>query len=131
MLLNSFVITIFALALAALASNFVNSSNAQNAAANIMTLALCFLGGVFVPRYMLSDGILAVSQFLPTYWNVIALERATELTSFDTSAMAPFWQAVMIQLTFAAAVFCLSLLVGKHINQSERFVNSVRTELEG
>jgi ABC-2 type transport system permease protein len=131
MLLNSFVITIFALALAALASNFVNSGNAQNAVANIMTLALCFLGGVFVPRYMLSDGILAVSRFLPTYWNVIALERATELTSFDTSTLAPFWQAIAIQLAFAAAVFCVSLLVGKHINQSERFISSVRTELEG
>jgi len=131
MLLNSFVITIFALALAALASNFVSSSNAQNAVANIMTLALCFLGGVFVPRYMLSDGILAVSRFLPTYWNVIALERATELTSFYASALTPFWQAIAIQLAFAAAVFCVSLVIGKHISQSERFVNSVRTELEG
>jgi len=128
--LNCFVITIFALALAALASNFINNSNVQNAIANIMTLALCFLGGVFVPRYMLSDGILAVSRFLPTYWNIIALERATELTSFDASALAPFWQAIVMQLTFAAAVFCVSLVVGKHINQSERFNNSMRTELE-
>ena len=130
MLLNSFIIMLYALALSSLASSFTGSANAQNAIANVMTLTLCFLGGVFVPLSMLGDGILAVSRFLPTYWNVIALERIVELTSFEASALVPVWQAMAIQIAFAVAIFCVSLLVSKHINQSERFAGGVRTEVE-
>jgi len=129
-ILNTFVLLIFALALASLASTFISGSNAQSAAANIMTLGLCFFGGVFVPRFLLGDGILAVAQFLPTYWNVIALERITELSSFTADALNPIWQAMGLQLAFAAAVFCVTLLISKQLRQSEKFANSTKTELE-
>jgi len=130
MLLNSFLCMIYASALAALASNFVTSSNSQNAIANVMTLALCFLGGVFVPLELLGDGILAISRFLPTYWNVTALERISGLTSFEASALTPVWQAMVIQIAFAAAFFSITLVITKYLNQSERFFGSVKTELE-
>ncbi|MCL2426818.1 MAG: ABC transporter permease, partial [Oscillospiraceae bacterium] len=130
MVLNTFVLLVFAMAIAALGSIFVNSRNAQNAVANIVTMALCFLGGVFVPTQLLGDGVIAVSRFLPTYWNVIALARIGNLTALDAYSLRPVWEAMGIQLVFAAAVFAVTLLLSKHVGQSERFASSIRTEVE-
>jgi len=128
--LNTLVFTFVALSVAALSGTFVRSSNSQNAAANIMTLSLCFLGGVFVPLEMLGEGILSVARFLPTYWNVTALERIYMLNSFGLDAMRPVWQAMAIQLAFAAAILCITLVLSKYLSQSERSFGSVKTELE-
>jgi len=129
-LLNSFTFTIVAMSVAALCGSFVKSVNSQNAVANIITLALCFLGGVFVPLSIIGDGILVVSRFLPTYWNVIALERISALTSFEAGALQPIWQAMFLQLAFAGAIFCVALVIGKHLGQSERYHASMKTEIE-
>ena len=129
-LLNSLVFSFVAMSLAALSGSFVRSPNAQNAVANILALSLCFLGGVFVPASMLGDGILAVARFLPTYWNVTALEKISALTSFEAGAMSPVWQAILIQVAFAAAFFCATLIIGTFLGKSERSFGSVKTEIE-
>jgi ABC-2 type transport system permease protein len=129
-LLNSFVFTVVALSLAAFLSNFTRSPNAQNAVANVVGLGLCFVGGVFVPLEMLGEGLLAFARFLPTYWNVTTLEHIGALTSFDSGSLVPIWQALLIQLVFAAAFFCLTLVVSKQQNQSEKSFGTIRTELE-
>ena len=129
-LLNTFIMMITALSIASLSCLFVKSPNSQNAIANFVSLGLCFLGGVFVPLSILGEGILAVSRFTPTYWYVTAVNDIFKLTSFSESALAPIWQAMLTQLIFAAAFFCLSLFISKHMNQSERNFGSIRTELE-
>jgi len=129
-MLNTLVYTIVALSVAALCGTFVRSPNSQNAVANILTLGFCFLGGVFIPLEMLGDGVLAVSRFLPTYWNVTALEKIYALTSFGYEAMAQIWQAMVIQLAFASAILCVTLVLSKHFNQAEHSFGSVRTEIE-
>ena len=129
-LLNSFVMTLVALSIASLVSAFIKSPNSQNAAANFVSLGLCFLGGVFVPISILGEGLLTVARFTPTYWYVKALGNICELTSFSRDTLAPIWQAILTMLIFAAAFFCLSLVIGKHISQSEKF-SSNRTEIEG
>jgi len=130
MLLNSLVVTVIALSLASLINLFINNPNTLNAVTNFGGLGLCFLGGVFVPLYFFGDGVLAVAQFTPIYWYSAALDEIYELTSFSREALAPIWQAMFTQLVFALAFFCMALVIGKHMNQSERFFNSVRTELE-
>ena len=129
-LLNSLIFTLVAMAVAALSGSFVRSANSQNAVANILTLGLCFLGGVFVPLSLLGDGLLAVARFLPTYWNVSALEHIGTLTSFSPETLQPVRQAMLMQLAFAAAIFCVTLVLGKYLSQSERFLSSTRTEFE-
>ena len=130
LLLNSFVFTVVALSISALIGSFARSPNAQNAAANVVGLGLCFLGGVFVPLEMFGEGLLSVARFLPTFWTVTAIEHIGTLTSFEASSLGPIWQALLIQLVFAAAFFCVTLLIGKHQNQSEKSFGSIRTELE-
>ena len=128
-LLNSLVFSAVALAIATLVSSFVRSPNAQNAAANLISLGLCFLGGVFVPPEMLGEGILAVSRFLPSYWYLTALERVSELASFDEAALRSASRPILIQLVFAATFFCVALLLSKYQNRSESSFGSVRTEI--
>ena len=130
LLINTFLITLIALAIASLASLFIKSPNAQNAVANFVSLGLCFLGGVFVPLDLMGEGILAAAKFNPVYWYVITTEYICALTSFSGNAMAPVWQAMLTQLAFAAAILCVALMVGKQINLSEKSFGSVRTELE-
>jgi ABC-2 type transport system permease protein len=129
-ILNSFVFTVVATAIASLACLFVRGPNSQNAVANSLSLVLSFIGGVFVPLELLGDGLLAVSRFTPTYWYVTALDRICALTSFGGDALATVWQAVLIQLAFAAAIFCVALAVNKHRSGSEKFFGSASTELE-
>ena len=128
--LNSFVVMIVALAIASFAGPFINSPNSQNAIANFTSLGLCFLGGVFVPLDLMGEGILTAARFTPLYWYSTALDRICKLNSYSKAALAPVWQAMLTQLAFAAAFFCLALVVGKHLNQSERSFGSVRTELD-
>ena len=129
-LINSIAFTIVALSIASVISPFLTSPNSQNAASNFLALGLCFLGGVFVPLELFGDGMLIVSRFTPTYWYITALDRIAGLTSFDSDAIMSVWQAILTQLIFAAALFCVALVVGKQFAQSERFFKSVKTELE-
>jgi len=71
-----------------------------------------------------------VARFLPTYWNVTALEKISALTSFEAGAMSPVWQAILIQVAFAAALFCATLIIGTFLGKSERSFGSVKTEIE-
>jgi ABC-2 type transport system permease protein len=128
--LNTFVFTIVAAAMASLACSFVRGPNSQNAVANSLSLVLSFVGGVFVPLEMLGENLLAVARFTPAYWYVTALERICSLNSFRGGALAPIWQAMLLQLAFAAALFCVALAVAKHLNESESSFRSANTELE-
>ena len=128
--LNTFAYTVVSTSIASLACSFVRGPSSQNAVANALSLILSFLGGVFVPLDLLGDSLLAVSRFTPAYWYEIALDRICALTIFNREALAPVWQAMLIQFAFSVAVFCVALAVNKHRNASERFFGSVSTELE-
>ena len=129
-MLNVFMVMLVALSIASLASLFIKSVNSQNAVVNFLSLGLSFLGGVFVPLSLLGDGMLAVARFTPTYWYVTALDHIYALSSFSADALAPVWQAMLTQLAFAAAFICVSLVVGKQLNQSERSFRSIQTEID-
>ena len=128
--LNSFAFTVVATAIASLACSFVRGPSSQNAVANSLSLVLSFIGGVFVPLEFFGDGLLAVSKFTPTYWYVTALDHACALTSFNRESLRVVWQAILLQLAFAAALFCVALAVNKHRNASESSFRSAVTELE-
>lgn len=130
LLLNSFVLTIVALALAMLAGSFVRSMNSQHAVSNFLSLGLCFLGGVFVPLEMMGEGILSVARLTPTYWYSSALKQICDLTSFGNKELAPIWQAMLIQIGYAVAIFCVSAVINKYRNQSEKSFSSIQTEIE-
>jgi len=128
--INMGAFTLFTTSLSPIISAVVSGPNSQNTIANVLALGLSFIGGVFVPLELLGDSMLAFSRFTPTYWYITAIDRISALTSFSRESMAGVWQAMLLQLAFAAAIFCVGLTVSKHVNASEKRLIDPSTELD-
>lgn len=111
--LNALVFSVVCASLGFLIGIFVRNATVQSAISNVLTLGMSFLCGVFVPRSVMSSSVLAVSKFLPAYWYVDALENIAGLTRIDTASLQPIFQALGIQLAFAAAIFSIGLLLSR------------------
>ena len=103
-----------AITLAILCSQFTTSDVVQAIISNFVSLALSFLGGLFVPLEFLSEGMLKIARFLPTYWYANTFDTINHLTSYSAQALEPVVQGLLLQLGFAAMFFCLSLVVSKY-----------------
>ena len=103
-----------AITLAILCSQFTTSDVVQAIISNFVSLALSFLGGLFVPLEFLSEGMLKIARFLPTYWYANTFDTINHLTSYSAQALEPVLQGLLLQLGFAAMFFCLSLVVSKY-----------------
>ena len=111
-MLNSFAFLLVSVALTLLISNYTTTESATHMLGNIIGMGSCFLAGVFVPQSMLSEGVLNVARFLPTYWYIRANDM---LAGFSKEAldMQFYWRAIGIQLLFAGALFAAALVVIK------------------
>lgn len=110
---NSLAFLLIGVALTALLSSFHwgdNVMNAINMVANIVGLGMAFIGGVFVPQNMLSEQVLSVARFIPTYWyiRVNNMLAGFSVEAFDSEI---YWTSIGIQLLFAAAAFALVLVI--------------------
>lgn len=115
-LLNTAVFMLVAVGISVFCSQFTHSSTAQSMMSNCVALSLSFLGGLFVPLTMLSDPIRQAARLLPTYWYVDTFEKINSLSA--SSSLMPIWQGMLLQLAFAAAFLCLTMLV-VHFRRAE------------
>lgn len=129
-ILNSFAYMLISMSVAMLAGSFANDLNSSNAFANIISLSFSFLGGVFVPLEMFGDSLLSLAKFVPTYWYSTALDNICSLTAFNKNTLAPIISAILIQLGFAFAIFCVSLVIRKKKSGSEKSYGSIQTYIE-
>lgn len=113
-LLNTLLMLIVALSLSYLIGMFINNSDLLSGAANIVSLSMCFLCGVFVPMDVMDKSVLKVSQFLPVYW----YEQVNEILSSDISLTSQLqekvWLGMGIELLFAVVFVFLIMVVSKH-----------------
>lgn len=112
-LLNSFVFTVCCVSIGFLVGKFVKNQNAISAACNVITLGSCFISGVFVPQELLSDSVLKMASFTPTYWYVKANNVIAELSQFDYSHVSTVLSYMLIEMVFALSFFAVTLVVGK------------------
>ena len=75
-----------------LCSQFTSTPTVQAIISNFVSLALSFLGGLFVPMELLSEGMLKVARFLPTYWYADTFDKINALTSYSAQALRPVVQ---------------------------------------
>ena len=113
-ILNTFTMLIVALSLSYLIGMFITNSNLLSGVANLVSLAMCFLCGVFVPMDVMDKSVLKVAQFLPVYW----YEQVNEILSRHHTLSPEFLGQVLIgigiQLLFAAAFISLILVVSRY-----------------
>lgn len=129
-LINTLVLLIVSVSIAFLAGMFIRSGNMQEAVGNFVSLSLSFLGGVFVPLELFGKGLKSAAHFVPTYWYSSALDKICELSSFGKAELLPIYQAFLIQIGFAAAIFCVALAVSKSRSESGKSFTSDITEMD-
>lgn len=110
---NSLALTAVAMSLSYLAGMTVRKPAALNGINNIITLGLCFLGGIFVPVEMLGSRVKIIAQFLPTYWYAQINGILGDFETLNREALCTFYRGLLIQLLFAAACFCVTMAVNK------------------
>ncbi|MFA6941816.1 MAG: ABC transporter permease [Clostridiaceae bacterium] len=113
MLLNSFIFTLAALSISFLIANIVKSRGAMSAAANVVSLGSCFIGGVMVPQALLGKSVLKIASFTPTYWYVKANNQIVNLANYNIESLQPVITCMLITLGFAAAILAVTISVIK------------------
>lgn len=116
--LNSLAFTIVCVALGFFVGIVIKSYNAQAAIANVLSLGMSFLCGVFVPQSIMSPTVLRIASFLPGYWYVKANDTLGELSSIDMNSLTPVFNAMLIQLGFSAVIFFAALYISKRKQQN-------------
>lgn len=116
--LNTLVFSITALSIAFLAGRFIRGSAAQSAVANVLSLGLSFISGIFVPQFLLGETVLKIASFTPTYWYIKAVEAIKDLSVYSFSNLKPVFADMLIQLAFAAACFIIAMVASKQKRQN-------------
>lgn len=88
-MLNSFVFTICALAIALVIGNVVRNKEAINGIVNVVALGSSFLCGSFVPMEWLPDGVLKAAHILPSYWYIKSNEILKTMEEVTIEALKP------------------------------------------
>lgn len=118
LLLNSLVFTLAALSISYLIGNIVTSRGAMSAAANVVSLGTCFIGGVFVPQVLLGKTVLTIASFTPTYWYVKSNNAIINISNFTRENIIPIFNNMLIILGFAVAILAVTLVITKQKRMS-------------
>ncbi len=111
-ILNMGIYMAVSLSIAYLIGSVTVSANIISMLSNIIGLGFSFLGGVFVPIELLGDEIIKIAHFLPSYWYVIVKNSIFNLGNGST--YLDILQGMGIMLTFAAAIFTVTLAIVKN-----------------
>ncbi len=112
-LLNSLACMTVAMSLAYLTGMAAGNAGALNGIANVISLGLCFLGGIFVPIEMLGSGVEKAARFLPTYWYSKINGLLGDYARLNSGMLQTVMQGLLIQFLFAAACFGVTTAVTK------------------
>ena len=111
-ILNMLVYACVALSLAFLVSKLTQSEQILSMCANVISLGMAFLCGIFVPREFLSDTVMAIAHFLPAYWYANATDAIDNFTS--GSSVAGIFVSMGVQVLFAVLFILVGVIVDRY-----------------
>ena len=114
---QSLVMMAVALSLSYLIGLFVKNSNMLSGIANILSLGMCFLCGVFVPMNIMDRNVLKVSQFLPVYWYENVNETLGSYSHLTGEAAVSVWKGIGLEAMFVVVFVCMILAVTRYQRQ--------------
>lgn len=85
----------------------VKRTSVVSMVSNVISLGMCFLGGIFVPLEFLGEGIVRVAHFLPSYWYILAVRMID--AHVPGKPLSDLWMYLGIELLFGAAFICVGL----------------------
>lgn len=110
-IVNSFALLLVSVSMAFLFGTICKNMTVLNAVSSVVVMGFAFLTGVFIPVEFLSDEVVRVARFLPTFWfthNNSLLDQTYSITQVDTRA---FTEGALIQVGFALAIFAVTLVI--------------------
>ena len=112
--MNALLFTIVSLAITYCVGLFSKNAMVLSALCNIISLGMAFLGGVFVPAEIMSDKVLILSRFFPTYWYIDTMQSIMDIgVSVSNKDMSQIGYGFIIQIAFVIAIFAFGLVVSK------------------
>lgn len=105
MLLNFFVLTLFALSLGVLLGTLVSNREAINGVVQVVSLGSSFLAGAFVPQAFLGATVLSFARILPSYWYVKANDTLVEVATYTSESLRPVFLSIAVVFGFAVALY--------------------------
>ncbi len=111
-MLNSLIFVLVATGITLLVASFAPKANAIDMISNTIGLGMSFLCGVFVPQYLLSEGVLRVSKFLPAYWYVKA-NNSLGGVGGEVFEMSNYLKYLGVEALFAVALLSVTMLIMK------------------
>ena len=110
-LINMFAMLLFSLSLGFFTGTIAKNQDAVNGLVNVLSIGLCFLGGVFVPYEFFGDAVLKVAKFVPTYWYAVTNTKIGAMTEMTSSlAHDVFWQVGLV-LGYALVIFAVTIVI--------------------
>lgn len=107
---NLLCVMMVALSITFLVSKVTEKDGVVSLLANIISLGMAFLTGVFVPMELLSDTVIKIAHFLPTFW----YEKAVlQIDQYNSGSMGEILSYFGIQILFSAAILVLGLFFAK------------------
>lgn len=116
-LINSFVFMLLSVSIGYLTGVISTKQEHISIFSTSVSLALCFLGGVFVPLSIMNDQVIAISRFIPTYWYVTNNTLLGKALILSKSNQSDFWFGIMIQLCFTVVILGIALIITKKKNE--------------
>lgn len=112
-IVNSFIFTICAVAIAFLIGNLVNNKNAINGIVNVVALGSSFLCGAFVPVEWLPDTVLKIAHILPSYWYIQTNENIKLLEEVNIQNLKPILINMLVILAFTIIYIVITNIISK------------------
>lgn len=108
---NIFTMLLFGLSLGFFAGMVAKTDDAINGIVNVLSLVLCFLGGVFVPRQFFGAGVHKVAKIFPTYWYVVNNESIGAMKTVSHTFGKNILTQSMVSLGYALVIFAVTLVI--------------------
>lgn len=107
--INEIMFLFVTLSLVFLISQLATKTESINMISNVVSLAMSFLCGIFVPLSFLGDGVKTAAHFLPAYWYILAAEQIDAGVTKENCANV--WMYCGIQILFAIVLLTTALVV--------------------
>ncbi len=108
---NAFVMLLFSLCLGYFTGIVSTSKDSVNGMVNVLSLALCFLGGIFVPLELFGNEIVNVAKFTPTYWYAMSNDLIASTKSIASANLQSLGFNWLVITCFAVAFLAAAIVV--------------------
>lgn len=109
-ILNMLCYAVVCLSIAFLVSKLTSKKEILSMIANVVSLGMAFLCGIFVPVEFLGEGVVRVAHFLPAYWYN---QAAFNIDFHMSERLGSIFADMGIQILFAVAILVIGMVADR------------------